>query len=213
MLEIVCKVLFFLSMLVVYINVTSTSIVLVIVLGYVISVFSYYYFNNIQAAIDEWWNFFNFGDRLTDAMNPPSSDISGYFLNRKYGKINNGSIPPAVGGKKLYGPLADASFAKENNLLEGCTPSMLKADYKNGTPDLPSPIMKSGSPVWSSRPNREKLKINFNAKTDGNGRKNALQLYGPNGTNRRYDTNLDMKSVFDVILYVVALLTSNAIRM
>lgn len=79
MLEILCKILFFLSMLVAYAYVTSTHKVLVIVLGYSVCVFSYYYFNVIQSAIDEFFKFFNFSEKFMDNMNP--SQVSVPYVN------------------------------------------------------------------------------------------------------------------------------------
>lgn len=187
MLEILCKILFFLSMLVVYANVTSTSIVIVIVLAYIACVFSYYYFNNIQSAIDECLNYCNFNAKLSDNAN--SSQISGYFMNRKYNKINNNNIG-AIKSKKIIGGLcnSDNSFPKENSILEGCGSSMLKTDYKNG--ELPSPIMKSNSPV-KSKLCRDKLKIMFNQK-EVNNRKSS-QMYNVLNPGRRYNANLDLE--------------------
>lgn len=192
MLEILCKILFFLSMLVVYANVTSTSVVIVIVLGYIACVFSYYYFNNIQGAIDECLNYCNFNVKLADNMNP--SQVSGYFVNRKYNKINNNGIG-SVGGKKILGALCNSenTFPKENSLLDGCGASLLKTDFKNG--ELPSPILKSNSPLRSNKLCRDKLKITFNPKEVAN-RKNA-QMYNSMNPSRRYNANLDLEYVYN----------------
>lgn len=75
MLEILCKVSFFLSMLVAYAYVTSTSKVIVIVLVYSLCVFSYYYFNVIQSAIDEFFKYFNFNEKFNGNINPSQVPI------------------------------------------------------------------------------------------------------------------------------------------
>lgn len=191
MLEIVCKILFFLSMLIVYANVTSTGSVIVIVLGYIACVFSYYYFNNIQGAIDEWFNYFNVNTRFNDTMN---SQVSGYFVSRKYNKINNGSVASVGDPKKIFPPLSnsDSTFSKENNLLENYGSSIMKPEFKSNG-DLPSPIMKNVSPSKSNRSNREKLKIYFDPKVDVPSRKDMIHVYNILGPTRRYNASLDLE--------------------
>lgn len=182
MLEILLKVLFFLSMLVVYAYVTSTSVVVVIVAIYVACVFSYYYFDNIQATIDQWSHYLNLEARFNDSINP--SHLSAYFVNRKFNKISNSNTTmSSASGKKIINSSCnpDVSFAQENCPLEARGSSTVKT---NG--DLPSPIMKNSS-SRSSRLSRDGLKLGFSTKSNGT-RKNSLSGYGSVGPNQRYNT-------------------------
>ena len=191
MLEILCKVLFFLSMLVLYVNVTSTSIVIVIVLGYIVCVFSYYYFNNVRSAIDECFNYCNLNaTKFSDSMNP--SQVSGYFVNRgKYKMSNNGigslgGKPKLVYSNSLCNP--DGGFAKEN-LFDSCGTSTMKTDYKNG--ELPSPVLKSSNPsARNAKLSRDKLKITFSPKEIA---RKSGQVFNSMNSSRRYNANLDLE--------------------
>lgn len=191
MLEILCKILFFLSTLVLYVNVTSSSIVIVIVLGYIVCVFSYYYFNNIRNAIDECYNYCNLNaTKLSDSMNP--SQVSGYFVNRRYNKISNSGIG-SLAGKKLFvsGSLCnpDNRFAKESYIF-GCSgTSSMKPDHGNG--DLPSPVLKnSNSASRSNRISKDKSKTILNPKDIS--RKNG-QIFNSLNPSYPYNASLDLE--------------------
>lgn len=188
MLEILWKVLFFLSMLVVYAYVTSTGILIVILAIYGACVFSYYYFDNIQATIDEWLNYLYVNARFNDSMNP--THLSAYFVNRKFDKIS-GNGNPSASNKKIFNPLcgSDPTFAKENCPSEARGSSMSKTKA-----ELPSPIMKS-SPVGTNRLGRDGPKFSFNKSEAGN-RRNPLWGYGSLAPNKRYNTGLDLELVF-----------------
>lgn len=213
MLEIVWKIVFFLLMLVVVANVTSTNIVIVVVLGYVLCVFSYYCFHNFRETvgkIEEWFNRLHTNILFNDIM--ASNPSAGYIVsNRKYIKINPNGAIPSVGGKKMYQPLGNLenTFLKES-VLESGHPSIVKTDYKNG--ELLSPIMKSNSPLRNNRTNRDKLKVNLPPKIDPVSRKNLPQMCGPLGQVRRYNhSNMDLEYVLISvnIHFVVTYLITN----
>lgn len=190
MLEILLKVLFFLSMLVVYAYVTSTSVVIVIVAIYVACVFSYYYFDNIQATIDQWSHYLNLEARFNDSMYP--SHFTAYFANSKFNKMsNNNTNMSTANGKKIFNNSCnpDVSFAQENCPLEARGSSSIKTNV-----DLPSPIMKSNS-SRNSRLSRDGPKLGFSAKSNGGLRKNPLSAYGSVGPHQRYNTNMDLELV------------------
>lgn len=180
MFEILLKVSFFLSMLVVYANVTSTSSVIVIVAIYIACVFSYYYFDNIQAKIDEWFNHLNVNARLNDSTNP--SHLSAYFVNRKFGKIKNTASPNT---KKAFN--SDTTFAPEKG------PGVARSSIKmNG--DLPSPIAKSVICYPRSAANvRGSPKLGTK---EAGAKKKSPSAYGSMAPNQRYNTNLDLEFVY-----------------
>lgn len=66
-------------MLVAYAYVTSTSKVILIVFVYSLCVFSYYYFNVIQSAIDEFFKYFNFNEKFNTNIN--SSQVPIPYVN------------------------------------------------------------------------------------------------------------------------------------
>lgn len=194
MLEILLKVLFFLSMLVVYAYVTSTNVVIVIVAIYVACVLSYYNFDYIQATIDQWSHYLNLEARFNDSINP--SHLSAYFVNRKFNKMGSSNTTmSSSSGKKIFNSSCnpDVSFAQENCPLETRGSSAIKTNV-----DLPSPIMKSSS--RSSRLSRDGLKLGFSTKSNGT-RKNPLSGYGSVGPNQRYNA-MDLELVYLILFFL-----------
>lgn len=190
MLEFVCKILFCLSMLAVYRYVTSTNELIVVVGGYFACVFSYYYFDIIRGAIDDFLNYFNLngggGARVNDTMQQPK--VSGYFMNKNCNKMSNSPVAMAHVSNKMFNTLCntDKSFQKENLMvyepklnIQG--PARSKPEYKSGE-YLPSILKSNGILINRNKGNKSKAYLQMSLLDDQGGynetRNEALQDTG-----------------------------------
>ncbi|XP_065215953.1 uncharacterized protein LOC135842427 [Planococcus citri] len=198
MFELICKISFFLFMLVMYAYITSTSEVVIIILGYICCVFSYHYFQTIKTAVDNLLNYVqNYGLFKT---NHSPAHVPNYVVSKKYNKVNNTVNVPTL-NNKIFVPVC-----RNNNAFASSTPAVFNCKFNNFimNGDLPSPIMPTGLFVENSNKSRDKMRSPMQNmdKICNNStlryRNDSKSAHNPFAAHKKYNSNLDMETYMNV---------------